>query len=112
VTALPRVLFKVFVVHAFKDTSLIEIMQKAFAEHPFIRLVIAERRKKLGDILAKKIMDLIDRSQMVIVVWSHNTEQSVLANQEIGYAVTKDKIIFPFVMAGTIPKVFLKQWSI
>jgi hypothetical protein len=70
--------------------------------------LVAERRNKPGAILTEKIMELIETCDLVLVVWSHNLEKSVMANQEIGYAKTLDKPLYPFVMSGFEPKGFLK----
>lgn len=100
--------FRVFLVHAFDDMTLIERIRKEFRNYPSIRILIAERRRRPGEILADKIMSMIDGCHLVLVVWSHNLIESITAHHEIGYAMGLNKTIFPFVIEGISLEGFLE----
>ena len=100
--------FEIFIVHSFDDMSLVGKIYEGFKDFPRIQLLIAEWEKRPGELLTDKIEELIRRCHVVIVVWTHYLEKSVLANQEIGYARALDKRIFPFVVRGINPKGFLQ----
>lgn len=92
--------FSVFVVHSFRDMSLIKKIREEFGKFPRIQVVVAEQMRRPGVLLIEKIMELMESCQVVVVVWSHNLEKSIMANQEIGYACALHKIVLPFVMSG------------
>jgi len=100
--------FGVFVIHSFDDMSLLGKIYEGFDDFPRIQLLIAEWEKRPGELLTDKIEELIRRCHVVIVIWTHNLEKSVLANQEIGYARALGKRIFPFVVRGMDPGGFLQ----
>lgn len=88
--------------------SLLGKIYEGFDDFPRIQLLIAEWEKRPGELLTDKIEELIRRCHVVIVIWTHNLEKSVLANQEIGYARALGKRIFPFVVRGMDPGGFLQ----
>jgi hypothetical protein len=100
--------FAIFVIHSFEDLSLVKKIRDNLKVHSNIRFMVAEWKKRLGEPLGDKIIEFMQSCQVVLVLWSHNLEKSVLANQEIGYAVALGKRIFPFVARGMIPKGFLQ----
>jgi hypothetical protein len=108
VTPLRHKKFRVFIIHPFEDIALVKKIKEEFESYPEIKIIIAERFRRPGDILAWKLMELIENCQMVLVVWSHSIERSILANQEIGYAMALEKPICPFVASGIEPKGFLE----
>lgn len=100
--------FAVFVIHSFEDMPLVEKIHDDFKVHSNIQVLVAEWRRRPGDLLADKVTELIQASQVVIVVWSHNLEKSIMGNQEIGYANALNKRIFPFVAKGMSTKGLLQ----
>jgi hypothetical protein len=101
-------LITAFVVHSSRDISLIRRIQGRLGEQRWIQLCVAEERRRPGTAVSEKIKELIETCQLVIVVWTPNTVKSPLANHEIGYAVARDRMIFPFVLSGTDPEGFLE----
>ena len=99
--------FNIFIVHSFDDISLLGKIYEGFRDFPRIQLLIAEWEKRPGELLTDKIEELIRQCHVVIVIWTHNLEKSVLANQEIGYARALGKRIFPFVARGMNLRGFL-----
>ena len=100
--------FDIFIVHSFEDMSLIGKIYEEFKDFPRIQLLIAEWERRPGELLTDKIEELIRRCHVVVVIWTHNLEKSVLANQEVGYARALGKRIFPFVVRGMNPRGFLQ----
>jgi len=96
------------VVHSFRDSRLIQRIQNRFEQQQWIQLCVAEERKRPGTVLTEKLKELIETCHAVIVVWTPNTAKSPTANHEIGYAVARDKAIFPFVLSGTDTEGFLE----
>lgn len=81
--------------------SLVEKIQEGFTLiSPKIRVLVAERRRRPGEVLTEKIRTLITECHLVIVLWTPNLENSIMANQEIGYADALGKPIVPFILSG------------
>jgi len=70
--------------------------------------MVAEWNRRPGEPLTDKIVELLQSCQIVLVLWSHNLEKSVLANQEIGYSVALGRRMIPFVARGMSLKGFLQ----
>lgn len=92
--------FIVFVIHSFRDTSLLENIREEFENSPQIEAVFAERQRRPGVLLTEKITELMQSCKVVVVVWTPNLEKSIMANHEIGYACALDKVVFPLVLTG------------
>ena len=85
---------KVFISHASTDHALVHVLAGALAEHGIDGLV-AGRRMSPGTRLDKKVRDMIEESDCVVVINTPSASRSRWVQQEVGCARALDKHIVP-----------------
>ena len=103
----PDEVLSAFIVHSNEDYPLVQKIYDR-CRFPWIRCCIAEQEKRPGELLTGKIEELLVKCQVIIAVWTHNLRDSIMANQEIGYAKALGKKIIPFAVRGMKPEGFLE----
>jgi hypothetical protein len=91
--------YTIFVSHSFSDLQIIEEMETAFEESS-VKLYMANRDFNYGNELPAKIKRAIDNSDAVLAILTSNASESNSVNQEVGYAIGKEKLVVPMVEKG------------
>lgn len=99
--------YSIFVSHSFKNHDIVEKMAKSLRQ-PDAELYVAEADRQYGESLPSKIMKAIDACDAVIVIITKEANGSASMNQEVGYALGKEKLIIPMVEEGTKVGVLLQ----
>ena len=74
-------------------------METAFEESD-VKLYMANRDFNYGHELPAKIKKAIDSSDAVLAILTSNASESNSVNQEVGYAIGKEKLVVPMVERG------------
>jgi hypothetical protein len=92
---------KVFLSYPREDLWLAYKIQKILSEVG-IYMYLAELSPEPGVTLWEKIKGMIQRSDIIIVLWTKNAKSSAFVNQELGYAEgLNNKLIIPLAERGT-----------
>jgi hypothetical protein len=103
-TMAQKVPLTVFLSYPREDLWLAYKLQKILTEVG-IFVYLAELFPEPGVTLWEKIKEMIQKSDVIIVLWTKNAKNSAFVNQEIGYAEgLKTKLIVPLVERGAIPE--------
>lgn len=95
-----KVPLTVFLSYPREDLWLAFRVQKILSEVG-IYVYLAELFPEPGVTLWEKIKQMIQRSDVVIVLWTKSAKNSAFVNQEIGYAEGLNKLIIPLAERGT-----------
>jgi hypothetical protein len=95
-----KIPLKIFLSYPREDLWLAYKIQKILAEVG-IYVYLAELFPEPGATLWEKIKRMIQRSDIVIVLWTKNAQNSAFLNQELGYAESLNKLIIPLAERGT-----------
>ncbi|MEM3827955.1 MAG: toll/interleukin-1 receptor domain-containing protein [Conexivisphaerales archaeon] len=93
----------VFLSYPREDLWLAYKVQKILSEVG-IFVYLAELFPEPGVTLWEKIKEMIERSNIVIVLWTKSAKNSAFVNQEIGYANKANKLVIPLVEKGAVPE--------
>jgi hypothetical protein len=86
-----------FISYSSENYDKVKLIKKELENHPlFEPLVIADKRKP-NNALGKLIREGIDSAYCIIPILSPQSYHTQWINQEIGYAIAKDKHIIPIV---------------
>ncbi len=91
--------YTIFVSHSLNDSQIIGEMETAF-EKSDVKLYMANRDVNYGNELPAKIKKAIDNSDAVLAILTSNASKSNSVNQEVGYAIGKEKLVVPMVERG------------
>jgi len=89
----------VFISYSHKDISFAYQLWKMIS-NAGIPCYLAELYPEPGISLWDKIKKMIETSEVVIALYTHNARFSAYVNQEIGYAFAKGKLVIPVVEEG------------
>lgn len=95
-----KIPLRVFLSYPREDLRLAYKIQKILGEVG-IYVYLAELFPEPWVALWEKIKGMIQRSDLVIVLWTKNAQNSAFVNQEIGYADSQNKMIIPLVERET-----------
>ena len=90
---------RVFISHHFSDESLAETLLNVLKEEN-IKAYMAQKVKRYELLIIKKIMDEISESDCLVAIFTVNMMSSSSVNQEIGYALGKEKPVIVMVEKG------------
>ena len=85
----------IFISYAAEDKSVADTLC-SHLENLGIRCWIAPRNIEPGEKYATAIIHAIENAEIVVVVFSHNSDQSAHVRTEIERAFNRGKIIIPF----------------
>lgn len=94
--------YTVFISHAVspKDYPLVVSISNLLWQNG-MQAFVAEWMPQYGESIDKKVADQIDASDAVLAIITPDYTRASFANQEIGYAKAKQKMIIPLVEKGT-----------
>ncbi len=92
--------YKVFISYSTKDIGLINRFRTIL--NPSVETFIAKYSILPGGNLAPEIITAIKSCDLFILMWSQNSKVSEWVPQEIGIAVSENKIILPVVLEPNI----------
>ncbi len=99
--------YSIFLSHSFKDQGIVAEIQSHFQQSE-IRLYVAEIDRQYGKVLPAKIKKAIDDSDAVLAIVTKQANESPSVNQEVGYAIGKEKLIVPVIEEGAKVGVLLQ----
>ncbi len=89
--------FKIFVSYSDFDKSKVDLIVNELSGHNnFEPLVIASNRDALES-LSSKVKDGINRAVVFVPILTRKSISTQWINQEIGFAVAKEKVIMPII---------------
>ena len=94
----------IFCSHSSKDMELVRPLQERIEAMGW-ELYLFEDDKQPGEYVASKLQQAIERANVVLVLLTHNSKQSIYVHQEIGYASAQKKPIIPLVEHGVSKRV-------
>ena len=92
----------VFISYAHEDKAIADAICAKLEENK-IRCWIAPRDITPGDKYAQALVNAIEASKLVVVVFSHNADKSPHVMTEIERAFNLEKIIIPFRIEDVLP---------
>jgi len=95
--------YKVFISHSTRDQGLVIALANILSNFG-INVFIAEWYLTPGERLDKKVFSEIDNSDCMVVLLTQNGIRSSWVQQEIGYALSTNKIPIPLVEKGIRPE--------
>jgi len=93
---------EVFISYAFEDKLIADAICAKLEENK-IRCWIAPRDIVPGDKYASALLNAIDSSEVIVVVFSSNADKSPHVRNEVERAFNKEKIIIPFRIENIVP---------
>lgn len=91
--------YKVFISHSAEDQRVVVTLANFLAKFN-IDVAVAEWYLSPGSHIEKQISTQIEKSDCVVVLLTRNGLRSNWVQQEIGYAISKRKIVIPLVEKG------------
>ena len=98
---------QVFISYAANDRNAADMIASAL-EAKNIRFWIAPRDIRPGDEWPDKIPDAVEKSSLVVLVFSANANKSKWVMREINHALDENKTIIPFRIENVSPQGTLK----
>lgn len=95
--------YKVFISHSVRDQSLVISLANLLTKFK-VKVVVAEWYLTPGMSLDKKVINLIKKSDCMVVLLTKNGIRSNWVQQEVGIAISAGKPIIPIVEKGTDSK--------
>jgi hypothetical protein len=92
----------IFICHAPEDRNIADAICSKL-ERNNIKCWVAPRDIHPGERFAKSILNALDDSKIIIIVFSHNSDVSSHVRSEIEHAVQKKKLIIPFIIEEVQP---------
>jgi hypothetical protein len=95
--------YKVFLSHSEADKQWVEWI-RANAQNIGIEVYMYEYDPQPGNYVSSKIQRAIDDCHALIVLLTSNSQFSPYVHEEIGYALSKSKLVIPLVQPGVSQK--------
>jgi TIR domain len=95
--------YRVFLSHSEADKQWVEWI-RANAQNIGVEAYMYEYDSQPGTFISNKIQTAIENSHALIVLLTSNSQFSPYVQQEIGYALSKQKAVIPLVQPGVSPK--------
>ena len=95
--------YKVFISHSTQDQGLVISLANLLSKYG-VGVAVAEWYLSPGQPLDRKIINLIEKSDCVVILLTQNGMRSKWVQQEIGLALDKKKPIIPLVEKGISAK--------
>lgn len=87
----------VFISYAVQDKTFVRELVSLLERNRF-RVVYDENVLKIGDNIKEKIAQCINESDLIIGVFSRKTDEHSFFHEELKYAISANKIVFPLVI--------------
>ena len=91
--------YRVFLSHSEADKQWVEWI-RAHAQNIGVEAYMYEYDSQPGTFISNKIQTAIENSHALIVLLTSNSQFSPYVQQEIGYALSKQKAVIPLVQPG------------
>ena len=101
-------MLRVFVSIPHEDLEIFQSIEDYASDLDHIDLKAAELYRRPGEYVVSKIRNFIDKSDVVVVVWTEKAETSIWIQNEIGYTMGRGIRIIPFKEMGLTLKGFLE----
>ena len=107
---------RVFVIHSEKDENTLEVLRLHYTDQLFVKsgeittlkidYISSAQDRLLGKDFGKEIVKSIDSSDEIIAVITNNCCSSIWVNQEIGFALGRNRELIPLTEKRMIGKSF------
>lgn len=94
--------YKIFISYSTRDLSTVNLIRSSLQNLP-VEIFVAEYSALPGNNLSQTIEQAIKNSDLFILLWSKNSQESSWVPQEIGIAKASGKIILPIILTPNLP---------
>jgi len=93
--------YTVFISHSNEDLQLVNLIASQFRSYGVVPIIASQVRPvPISQTLPDKIKSLIMQSHCLLAILTRNGLDSKWVQQEIGFAIGKNKTLIPFVEEG------------